>query len=125
LEVFLSIYHERSVSGAAKKLALSQPTVSIALGKLRRLFGDPLFVRTSDGMQPTPRAIAVFNPLSTALSSITEAVHHKDGFDAASAERRFRICVSDTSQVILMPRLLHALQERAPGIGIGVVPMTE
>ena len=59
LRLFDLLYHTRSVTRAAEDLGLSQPTVSIWLAKLRTQFNDPLFVRTSEGMQPTPRADAL------------------------------------------------------------------
>ena len=69
LSVFDEIYKSRSVSAAAAKLGLGQPAVSVALGKLRQHFGNPLFVRTSQGMEPTPFGEGLVRPVRAALDA--------------------------------------------------------
>ena len=69
-----ALLRERNVTRAARRVGLSQPAMSNALGRLRRLFEDPLFVRTPDGMQPTPRAAALAAPLADALHRLENAV---------------------------------------------------
>src|SRR5665647_3301921 len=70
LPVALAICEERSVSGAARKLGMSQPAVSVALNKLRKALGDPLFVRTAHGMDPTPRALTLISPTRDILQRL-------------------------------------------------------
>jgi DNA-binding transcriptional LysR family regulator len=70
LGVFVEVYKTQSVSRAAERLEIAQASASIALNKLRRHFGDPLFVRTSQGMEPTPRAASIYPEIHEALARI-------------------------------------------------------
>lgn len=124
LTVFDAIYKTRSVTGAAVELDLGQPAVSVALSKLRHHFGDQLFVRTSNGMEPTPFGEGLVRPVRHALEAL-EAVHgHGDAFDPAHSERLFRICMTDISQLVLLPRLWENLRNSAPGIRIEILPLS-
>ncbi len=118
LNVFVEVYKTQSVSRAAQQLGMEQASASIALGKLRRHFNDPLFSRTSRGMEPTPRAQSMYPDLADALARIEKARGARERFVAAQAQRQFRICLTDISEVVLMPRLVNHLQLAAPGIVI-------
>jgi len=118
LDVFVEIYKTQSVSRAAERLGIAQSTASIALNKLRRHFGDPLFCRTSRGMEPTPKAQSIHPELREALARIDKARGTRSVFTPAEAERAFRICVTDISEIVLLPRLLNHLKQSAPGISI-------
>lgn len=120
LTVFQEIARTRSVSAAAEALGMAQPTVSIALGKLRRRFGDPLFVRTSGGMMPTPFAARLQQPLADALDLLARTLDHEITFDAGASERDFRVAMTDISQVVLLPRLLDHLKGTAPRVTLDV-----
>jgi DNA-binding transcriptional LysR family regulator len=74
LVVFMVLYRERSVSGAAKILRVGQPAVSNSLGKLRRYFNDPLFLRQGRGVVPTQKANAIATGLMPAVSIIAAVV---------------------------------------------------
>lgn len=124
LMVFDAIYKTRSVTAAAEALDLAQPAVSVALAKLRNHFGNPLFVRTSNGMEPTPFSEGLVQPVREALDAVEKVLGHRGEFDPASAERSFRISMADISQLVLLPRLWEALRETAPGIRIEIVPMS-
>ncbi len=124
LMVFDAIYKTRSVTAAADALDLAQPAVSVALAKLRHHFGNPLFVRTSNGMEPTPFSEGLVQPVREALDAVEKVLGHRGEFDPASAERSFRISMADISQLVLLPRLWEALRETAPGIRIEIVPMS-
>ena len=124
LMVFDAIYKTRSVTSAADALDLAQPAVSVALAKLRHHFGNPLFVRTSNGMEPTPFSEGLVQPVREALDAVEKVLGHRGEFDPASAERSFRISMADISQLVLLPRLWEALRETAPGIRIEIVPMS-
>ena len=124
LMVFDAIYKTRSVTAAADGLDLAQPAVSVALAKLRNHFGNPLFVRTSNGMEPTPFSEGLVQPVREALDAVEKVLGHRGEFDPASAERSFRISMADISQLVLLPRLWEALRETAPGIRIEIVPMS-
>ncbi|CAN5471662.1 LysR family transcriptional regulator [soil metagenome] len=118
LEVFVQIYKTKSVSRAASQLGMEQATASIALNKLRQHFDDRLFVRTADGMIPTPRAQLMFPELQEALARIEAARGKPAAFAPANAVRQFRICMTDISEIIILPRLVNYLQKNAPGLVI-------
>ena len=124
LEVFEEIYRAKSVSAAAENLRLSQPTVSMGLRRLRERFNDPLFVRTSNGMEPTPRASDLWAPLTQARALVVEAIRHKTSFDPGQSRRCLRVCMTDVSQVVILPALQARLAEQAPHMRIEVIPVT-
>ena len=125
LMVFDAIYKTRSVTAAAEALDLGQPAVSVALAKLRHHFGNPLFVRTSNGMEPTPFSEGLVQPVREVLAAVEKVLGHHGEFQPASSERNFRICMTDISQLVLLPRLWETLRETAPGIRIEIVPMSD
>lgn len=116
LRMFDLIYSTRSVTRAADLLGQKQPTISIWLGKLRRQLNDPLFVRTSEGMQPTPRADALIVTAREVLQSLREFSSARNEFDPATAHRQFRICMADSSHLCLMPQLLAHVRAVAPQV---------
>jgi len=124
LKVFDEIYKTRSVTAAAEALALGQPAVSVALAKLRQHFGNPLFVRTSNGMEPTPFGEGLVQPVREVLGALEKVLGHRGEFAPATAERSFRICMTDISQLVLLPRLWETLRETAPGVRIEIIPMS-
>lgn len=125
LSVFNEIYKARSVSRAADALDLGQPAVSIALSRLRERFADPLFVRTSKGMEPTPFGQELILPIQDALAAIEKALGHKSIFDPRTARRTFCICMSDISQLVLLPRLWAEIRSVAPRVEIDIAPLSE
>ncbi|SDM89315.1 DNA-binding transcriptional regulator, LysR family [Polaromonas sp. JS666] len=116
LRLFDLLYSTNSVTRSAELLGLSQPTVSIWLVKLRKQFNDPLFVRTTEGMQPTPRAEALVGIVRAALESLRQLSESEPVFHPASAVRTFRICMTDASHITLLPLLLSHVRALAPGI---------
>jgi LysR family transcriptional activator of mexEF-oprN operon len=116
LLVFHALLHERSVTRAARRLFIGQPALSGALKRLRVALGDELFVRTSHGMTPTPRALELARVIEPLLLSLQQALHAKPAFDPAKAERVFRIGLSDALEVALMPQLMQRLAAEAPGV---------
>ena len=116
LLVFHALLHERSVTRAAQRLFIGQPALSGALKRLRAALGDTLFVRTSHGMTPTPRALELARVIEPLLLSLQQALHAKPVFDPARAERVFRIGLSDALEVALMPHLMQRLAAEAPGV---------
>lgn len=124
LMVFDAIYKTRSVSRAAEALDLGQPAVSIALAKLREHFADPLFVRTSAGMDPTALAEELVGPIRHALDSITKVLGHRSVFDPALSDRTFRVCMTDITHLVLLPKLWRQLRVTAPGIRIAIEPLS-
>lgn len=121
LVVFHQLYQLRHVSLVAKRLGLSQPTVSNALARLRKTFGDELFVRTAHGMQPTPGADRIAEPIGQALASVSAALNLEEPFDPASSKRRFVIAMTDVGEIHFMPRLVEYCARLAPHVGISSV----
>ena len=124
LPVALAIFEERSVSGAAAKLGMSQPSVSVALNKLRLALGDPLFVRTGRGMEPTPRALSLISPTRDILQRLHADVLATEEFDPATTSRKFTLALSDIGEMTFLPRLLERLRAEAPGASVCSVSMT-
>ncbi len=115
LSVFDAIMRERSITRAAVQLGLTQPAVSHALGRLRRLLGDRLFVRSPQGMIPTPAAEALDADLGPALRQIGLALENRDTFNPATTTRRFQVGMSDYASIVFLPKLNAALRKAAPG----------
>jgi DNA-binding transcriptional LysR family regulator len=121
LKVFEAILQTRSVTIAASNLGLTQSAVSNALNRLRDALGDPLFVRTSEGMMPTPRAEAIANPIREGFGMIRRSLEEQLGFDPRNAERDFRIFMTDVGQMVLLPPLVALVMGDCPHIGIQTV----
>jgi len=111
-----ALFSERSVTKAGKKLGIAQSSMSHALASLRKIFDDPLLVRSPDGMVPTARGQQIQAPLREAIEQLRKAVELETPFDPASAATSFSITSDAIQQVVLLPRLLQNLRERAPGI---------
>ena len=116
LRVFDAVLQSRSVTGAAGRLGLTQPAVSNALGRLRHAFGDALFLRTPQGMEPTPYARELAEPVRRALTLLESALAHGPGFDPATSARSFRFYMSDLGQIEFLPPLLERVRRVAPGV---------
>lgn len=117
-----ALLSERSVTRAAGRVGLSQPGMSNALARLRRLFGDPLLVRRGATMAPTPRAEALAEPVRAALELIRGALGERASFDPASERRTFRLSCSDYSVLMLVGPLVRALAREAPQVRVEVLP---
>ncbi|AOJ03795.1 LysR family transcriptional regulator [Burkholderia mayonis] len=120
----VALNETRNVSRAGDLLGVSQPRVSAALGRLREHFGDPLFVRTSRGMEPTPRALALIPAARDALASIERGLVAPHDFDPAKSTRTFAIALSDVGEIVFLPRLLQAFAERAPHANLRSVSLS-
>ena len=116
--VFVALWHERSVTRAAERLALSQAAISSALGRLRRVTQDPLFVRTRGQMTPTPRAQAIAPALEAHLDGLAACLRRDDAFDPAQSTRRFVVGASDDYELALGPDLLRRVRAAAPKVTI-------
>ena len=121
LEYLDILLRERNVTRAASHLGLSQPAMSNGLGRLRVLFDDPLLVRTSDGMTPTERALELQPVIREVLARVDKAVQPRAAFDAATAERFFRIMATDYAESTIFPPILQRLREAAPGITLDIM----
>ena len=121
LVIFNQLLIDRRVSTTADKLGLSQPAVSNALKRLRTLLKDELFVRTARGMEPTPYALHLIEPIGYALSTLQNALNQRDSFDPATSERTFTLGVTDIGEIYFMPTLMAMLSNEAPNIKISTL----
>lgn len=107
---------ERSVTRAAGRIGISQSAMSHALGRLRATFSDELLTRGPDGMRPTPRALALIEPMQSVLAQIQQITAPPAAFDPANADITFTLGIPDSTEVLLMPNLIAHLQAKAPGV---------
>lgn len=121
LIAFDSVMRERNITLAARRLGLSQPALSNALSRLRRTLGDPLFVRTGHGMEPTPYAERLADPIRRACNLIDDALCVGTAFEPAKSNRIFTFYMTDIGEIVLLPPILRYLQKEAPQISIKVV----
>jgi DNA-binding transcriptional LysR family regulator len=121
VRVFVTIYEAKSVTAAAERLFLTQPSVSYALSKLRDALHDPLFVRGQDGMVPTMCGELTYKKFSAAIASIDSAVELTKRFDPETSSQRFRLAMSDIGELIFLPPILQQLQREAPNVELEVV----
>jgi DNA-binding transcriptional LysR family regulator len=119
LRAFSVLLVERNVTRAAKTLHVTQPTVSGMLARLRLIFEDPLFVRTSHGLLPTPRALEL-EPAVLKLIRDAEALVSSEVFDPASSTTTTIFSVNDYMQSVVMVPLLANLRSSAPNMKIGI-----
>lgn len=121
LIVFDAVMRERHVTRAGERLGLSQSAVSHALQRLRRALGDELFVRGPEGMNPTPRALALGDPVRRALDGL-EAAFRQDAFDPGRATATFRIALNNEAALVLAGPLAAAVAREAPGVRLEMRP---
>jgi DNA-binding transcriptional LysR family regulator len=120
LAAFNALMDERNVTRAATQVGVSQPAMSAALSRLRNLLGDPLFLRSPDGLLPTPRARELARPIAQALGQIKAALVATPGFIPAEAVFTVNLGLSDYPAFVLLPKLLQTLSEHAPNLMINV-----
>lgn len=123
LTIFDALMSERNMTRAAARLGMSQPAMSNALGRLRALTDDPLFVRTAKGMTPTPRSQSLIGPVRQALDLIQAGLQSDTGdsrFDPARSARLYVVSTEDYGETVIMPRFMDWLTRVAPGIRIRI-----
>ena len=120
LLVFEALVEERNVTRAAKRVGLSQPAMSNALARLRRTFDDPLFLRTAEGMSPTPKAQALIEPVRMALEQLRTIFEKRSAFNPASSARLFHLLMNDYVELMLLAPLARALRRQATHIRLRV-----
>jgi len=108
----------RSVTRAADLLGQSQPTISLWLGRLRRIFNDPLWVRSPTGLLPTPRMQALLPDARAVLAGVRGLTESASEFVPADAERVFSVGMTDASHITLLPELLGHLRTQGPGLSL-------
>ncbi len=123
LVAFDALLTERSVTRAAARVGLGQSAMSHNLARLRALFGDELLTRGAEGMRPTPRALALADPVRVTLAQIQAAVLKREDFNPATAERVFRIGLADSIEVAVVPGLMARLRAAAPRVSLRLRPI--
>jgi DNA-binding transcriptional LysR family regulator len=118
LHVFVEIYKTQSVSLAAERLGMAQAHASAVLNKLRRHFGDPLFARTSRGMRPTPYAMRIHPDIALCVARLAAVSNQLDNFEPRTANRRFHLCMTDISEIVVLPALVNEVRKLAPGVSL-------
>jgi DNA-binding transcriptional LysR family regulator len=108
------LMEELNVTRAARRLNLSQPSVSVQLAKLREVFSDPLLLPGPRGMQPTARAEALREPLRHALFALEAVVAPTETFDPAKADSTWRVAATDYMATAILLPMLESLRQTAP-----------
>ena len=125
LLVFDRLVQDGRVSRVAESLGLSQPAVSNALRRLRDALGDELFVRSPQGMAPTPYAQQLAGPVAQALQALQGALNVRAAFDPATSERCFTLAMTDVGEIYFLPVLMDALARQAPGVTLQAVTVAD
>lgn len=120
-----ALLEHRSVSKAARANGVTQPAMSNALGRLRKLLDDPILIRSGQSMQPTEKALSLFGPISVALDQIRTALEPTMPFNPEESKRLFTFACSDTVDVLLFSRILKYLEKHAPSISINSLRIEE
>lgn len=123
LTIFYEIYQQQSVSKAAEQLGIGQPTLSIALHKLRDHFKDPLFIRIENKMQPTELAKQIYPMANDVLQRIKIIQSYNIDFDPQTSTDQFKISMTDISHLVLLPKLMNYLRIHAPHIRLDIIPI--
>jgi len=121
LVVFNELIVERRVNAVAQSLGITQPAVSNALARLRRHLGDELFLRTSKGMEPTPFAARLAEPVAYALGMLQTALNHRTSFDPATSSRTFVLAMTDIGEIYFLPPLMNLMARIAPSVCVRTV----
>ena len=122
LKALDALLDERSVTRAAKRLALTQPAMSGMLNRLRDCFDDPLFIRSQRGIVPTLRALELAVPVKNILAEVRELLQTRL-FDPATAEMTLNIAATDYALRAVIVPFMAAIRQQAPGIRVAVLPV--
>ena len=118
LKIFDAVLAERSVSRAAIRLGLTQPSVSHGLRRLRALFRDVLFVRVRGGVEPTSMAVRIAPSIADALQSVQAVLDEAMTFEPSTARRVFRVHMSDLGEMVFLPPMIRLMREQAPDVSL-------
>lgn len=121
LVAFEALMDTKSVTAAAQRIHIGQPAMSAALGRLRLLFNDELFIRIGREMQPTATALEIAPGISMALQHIRLTLQSSQQFNPATAQQTFVLGISDYASTVVIPRLLDRCRQQAPGVDIRLI----
>ena len=125
LVAFDALIAERSVTRAGARIGRTQPAMSAALSRLRALLDDELFVRSPKGLQPTPRALDLAEPLSRALAEIQRTLEFTQAFDPTTSAATFGLGLSEHPAYVVLPALVERLRSAAPAVTLRVRSFTD
>lgn len=125
LLVFDELRRQRRVSATAAALGLSQPGVSNALNRLRKLLDDELFLRTPRGMSPTPYAEQIAGPVAQALSVLRETLGTRAHFNPAHSQATLTLALTDVGEIYFLSDLMRELASHAPGVVLNTRSSTD
>jgi DNA-binding transcriptional LysR family regulator len=123
LVAFDALIQDRNVTRAAVRVGLTQPAMSHALKRLRRICGDELFIRTRRGMEPTPYAQQLAVHVRDGLTALQLGLEQNAFFDPARSDRTFQLLMSDIGEVAYLPRLMTRVQQDAPNVSVRVLQL--
>ncbi|WXL26260.1 LysR family transcriptional regulator [Ectopseudomonas mendocina] len=123
IKVFVAIYEQGSVSGAADVLFVTQPSVSYALKKMREELNDDLFIRHNNRMAPTRQATEIYRTFSQVVNDVEALVASRKSFDYRTSQHKFVVAMSDLGERYYLPRIFRELSKHAPGVEIEVMPL--
>jgi len=119
--VFDAIYREGGITPASRRLHLSQPAVSHALGRLRELLNDPLFERRGHEMIPTPLARSLADSIASSLGNLEQMLQRVGHFEPGTAQRCFTIAARESHELSFLPALMTRINGEASHVGIASV----
>ena len=125
LPIAVALYDDLNVSRTARRLGVSQPAVSRALRRLREAFDDPLFVRRSTGMAPTPRAHALVRAARQHLERLQHDLVRYEPFDPATSTRPIAIAISDVAELAFFPAVIEHFRRHAPKCQLRAVSLVD
>lgn len=125
VSVFDALLRERNVTLAADSIGLSQSAMSHALKRLRTYFNDPLFVRTANGMTPTPRALELGDTVLSIVELVRDQLVPRAGFDPLKSDRTFGLCLTDMGELVFLPPIMKLISRLAPGCRIKTIQVPQ
>ncbi|WP_075791256.1 LysR family transcriptional regulator [Massilia putida] len=123
LKVFDAIMSEQNLTRAADRLSMTQPAASNALRRLRAALDDELFIRGQHGLKPTTYAELLWPAVRQALTTLEVALTPRQ-LSASEAHATYRLMMADSAAALLMPPLMHAIRQEAPGLDVRMLPLT-
>jgi DNA-binding transcriptional LysR family regulator len=118
LRVLDALFRERSLTRAAEALHTQQPALSKTLARLRRYFGDSLFVRVAQHMEPTAKALELEKPVRALLDDMQRLGREQAHFDPCKSSRTFRVFALDAGVIVLLPTVIKLFLSQAPSLGL-------
>ncbi|MFM2607744.1 LysR family transcriptional regulator [Vibrio chagasii] len=123
IPIFVAIYEEQNLSRAASRMDISQPAVSKALARLRDIYDEPLFHRTTSGVEPTTFAMDIYPAMAAALKNFTSTLSASRDFDPKTSGRVFSIACVSAASYEMMPKVMQLISQVAPGIALEIHPL--